>query len=266
MSGTAPLRLYTFTISHYSEKIRWLLDSSGLAYEELPMTPGLHLPKAFWLSRRGTSVPILQADGVRVQDSRRIVRWLAERHDLRGLLPRDLKLCDEALAVEAAQDDVGRAVMRVVYERLVNEPALVYRFWTLDAGSIEKGILRVLLPSLLHAFRRLFGINDRNIVAAHATVARRLDEIESMLARGTRYLVGDRFTIADIATCALLAPLAAPDWHPIYGAPSAREAMSAQVKAWQSRPAMRWVSDCYREFRPMTRGGSSFDSARGKLR
>lgn len=262
----APMRLYTFTISHYSEKIRWLLDSSGLAYEEVPLTPGLHLPKALWLSWRNTSVPILHADGARVQDSRRIVRWLAEHRDLRGLLPGSPKLRVEALAIEAAQEDVGRAVMRVVYERLINEPALVYQFWTLDAGPIEKSLLRVIQPTLLQWFRRHFGVNDANIVAAHDTVARRLDEIETMLARGSRHLLADRFTIADIATCALLAPLAAPDWHPIYGAPSAREAMSAQVQAWQSRPAMQWVSDCYREFRPMARGGSSFDAARGKLR
>lgn len=262
----APLRLYTFTISHYSEKIRWLLDCSGLAYEERPLTPGLHLPKAFWLSRRGTSVPILLGDDVRIQDSRRIVRWLAEHHDLRGLLPGDPKLREQALAIEAAQDDVGRAVMRVVYERLISEPALVHQFWTLDSGPVEKSLLRLIQSSLLRAFRRRFGINAANIAAAHDTVARRLDEIETMLARGGRHLVGDRFTIADIATCALLAPLAAPDWHPIYGAPSAREAMSAQVRAWQSRPAMQWVSDCYREFRPLSRGGSSFDAARGKLR
>ena len=35
-------RLYTFRISHFSEKARWALDLQGLPYEESTLLPGPH--------------------------------------------------------------------------------------------------------------------------------------------------------------------------------------------------------------------------------
>jgi len=36
------LKLYTFNISHFSEKARWALDYEGIAYEERVLLPGPH--------------------------------------------------------------------------------------------------------------------------------------------------------------------------------------------------------------------------------
>src|SRR6187397_2171959 len=83
-----PPRLYTFTLSHFSEKVRWALEESGVAFTEVPWTPVFHVPGAV---RRGgrTTVPILEVGDRRVQDSTRILRWLVEAGRSPGLLPED---------------------------------------------------------------------------------------------------------------------------------------------------------------------------------
>ena len=36
------LELYTFNLSHFSEKARWALDYEGISYEERILLPGPH--------------------------------------------------------------------------------------------------------------------------------------------------------------------------------------------------------------------------------
>ena len=36
------LKLYTFNLSHFSEKARWALDYEGISYEERMLLPGPH--------------------------------------------------------------------------------------------------------------------------------------------------------------------------------------------------------------------------------
>ena len=58
---SAPLTLYTFAMSHFSEKIRWTLDACQLPYEERCLTPVFHMPTALHLGGRGqTTLPIVQ--------------------------------------------------------------------------------------------------------------------------------------------------------------------------------------------------------------
>ena len=65
---TTKLRLYTFSISHFSEKIRWALAHERIPFDEIAWTPALHVAAARTRGGR-TTVPILEADGKHVQDS-----------------------------------------------------------------------------------------------------------------------------------------------------------------------------------------------------
>ncbi len=77
------LALFSINMSHYSEKICWLLDYEEIPYQEIALTPALHtLP--MWLKgrRAQTMVPLLQSGKICIQDSPRIINWLAEHHSL----------------------------------------------------------------------------------------------------------------------------------------------------------------------------------------
>ncbi|MGH8431697.1 MAG: glutathione S-transferase family protein, partial [Solimonas sp.] len=108
----APLTLYTFSMSHFSEKIRWALDAAGIPYREQRLTPFFHIPRIFALTRRKTSVPVIQAGDEVVQDSTRILEWLERRHAPFALMPAEPALRAEAMEIEARFDRVGFHVIR----------------------------------------------------------------------------------------------------------------------------------------------------------
>jgi glutathione S-transferase len=60
------------------------------------------------------------------------------------------------------------------------------------------------------------------------------------------FLVGGRLTVADLTAAALLAPLACPDEHPIYGSARYRAAIEPLARSWQGGPAFTWVRQMYR--------------------
>jgi glutathione S-transferase len=51
------LKLYTFNLSHFSEKARWTLDYEGISYEERVLLPGPHQLVTRRIARR-THVPV----------------------------------------------------------------------------------------------------------------------------------------------------------------------------------------------------------------
>lgn len=258
------MRLYSFSISHFSEKARWTLDAAGVPYEEIPLVPGLHMPRTLWLSRRRSSVPILDTGRERIQDSRAINAWLAAQDASFPLLPKAAAARTEVLAIEADWARIGEAVMQLGYARLIDDPETLYALWSLDAGTVERPLLKAILPGLMLGFRKRFAVNERSEARARTTVAAALDALEARLRDGRPFLVGTRRSLADITVCALLAPLVAPDEHPVYGSRRFRALVAPIIADWKRRPAFDWVRARYRE-RPRARPGSRFALTRATL-
>ncbi|MFO0681824.1 MAG: glutathione S-transferase N-terminal domain-containing protein [Sandaracinus sp.] len=245
---TEPLRLYTFSLSHFSEKIRWLLALEGIPFVETAWTPGLHVPRARWRGR-GTSVPIVESGGESVQDSTRIVHWLDARGGGLGLLPKDAGARAEVLALEARFDAVGEAVSRVAYAHLLADTETVLTLWGIDASAGERLLLRAGYPLLRRAFRRRARLDDRAALArARERLLAGLDEIATRTA-ARETLVGTSLTVADVTAAALLAPVACPDEHPVYASPLFREITRVVAPELQSHAALDWVRRTYRAHR-----------------
>lgn len=242
------LTLYTFAISHFSEKIRWVLRLAEVPFDERALTPGLHLPVTALIGRRGSSVPVIAGDGLRVQGSDAILQRLAMRGWLDDWLPDDDDAREDALAAAAAHEPLGRAVMRVGYGPLANQPEQVHRLWTLAAGPTETALLRTLMPLLLPGFRRRFGVGEASVAQAREQVETTLDALA--IRRGQRPYLGARLGIEDLTVCALLAPLAGPPEHPVYGHPAFRDGAAASAKDWQQHPTLVWVRQIYARHRP----------------
>ena len=97
-----PLRLITLPISHYCEKVRWVLDRQGVPYVEEGHAPLLHafftMPLTGGKSR---TVPILVDDNVTprrvLSDSTDCLRYLADHYGASWLYapPEAAELEDE---------------------------------------------------------------------------------------------------------------------------------------------------------------------------
>ena len=96
------LTLYTFAMSHYSEKIRWTLDVSHIAYREVCLSPAFHIAPALRMGGRGqTTLPIIQGDGESVQDSPRILRFVEVSRTLQLIQQRQFSRAVEAVKTMA---------------------------------------------------------------------------------------------------------------------------------------------------------------------
>ena len=96
----------------------------------------------------------------------------------------------------------------------------------------------VLAPAKIY-INRYLDIDEDTAANALRLVDEELDFVGEMLADGRRYLVGDRFSAADLAFAALSAPLIVP---PEYGTPLPQPEdlpgpMADRVRAWREHPA-----------------------------
>ena len=210
------LRLVTIPISHYCEKARWALQRAGLDYREEPHVQGLHRLYA----RRaggGLTVPVLVTPEGAIGESEQILEWVDARTEPGRRLFGEGAEREEELAVSRRLDErLGPHGRRLIYVRMFEQPQLMLRFNDQGVPRWEDRALRVGLPVARHFIARVLDIRpgvereDEEIVFAE------LDWVAAQLADGRPYLLGERFSSADLTFAALAAPIVLP---PVYGVP-----------------------------------------------
>lgn len=239
------LELYTFRLSHFSEKVRWMLDAAGVDYRETRLTPFFHVLPALRMGSGASTVPILRHRGGTVQDSTRILLWLDANMPGFRLLPRDAAQRREVLEIEERFDRVGTQVLRYVYSVIMDDAALVTALWTPDASALQRRFVSTTFPLLRAAFRRRFDLSPTRVARARSIIEEGFAFLDQQLSDGRTYLVGDALSAADISACALLAPLIGPEQHEMYARADVRERLAPALGDWLNRPAADWVRRCY---------------------
>jgi len=213
MSSTP--RLITIPFSHFCEKARWALDYTGVAYDEERHAPLAH---AFAVKRAGgkRSVPCLVTSDETLDDSRDIVRF-ADARALPGrkLLPDGEPERREVDALERELDrDLGPHLRRLLYFHILGQREAALRLFARSTPRREMAILSPLFPVVRLIMRRAMKIDARSAERSRDVVRQVFDRIEARLADGRRYLVGERFTSADLTFAALASPALRPPEHP----------------------------------------------------
>ncbi|HSW12512.1 MAG TPA: glutathione S-transferase [Solimonas sp.] len=241
----APLTLYTFSVSHFSEKIRWALDAAGLDYREQRLTPFFHIPRVLALTRRKTSVPVLQAGDEVIQDSTAILEWLERQRAPFAPMPAGPALRAEAMEIESRFDRAGVHVIRQIFADTLDDKAAALPLFCSDASTLQARALSLGYPLVRRGFSRLLRLSPATLRKAVAVVDDSADFIAGRIKGGRPYLVGECLSIADITACALLAPLACPEQHPMFGSAGYRRTMRMRVVRWDDHPAFDWVRATY---------------------
>ena len=249
--------LWHITVSHFNEKARWALDWKGIPYEARAPMPGLHMAVAAWLTRgRGRTFPVLQLDGRTVADSSAIIEMLEEYRPEPPLYPEDPGERRRALELQEHLDaELGPQIRLVAFHELRNDPDAL-------AGFAEKVLPKPIMRSergraigtrMSATFAQLrYRVADDDVAAAaRVKVLAALDRIERELEAdgGGPYLVGERFSVADLTAASLFMPLAQPP-----EGPSQLELPPALLEFREpllDRPGYRWVLETYaRDRRP----------------
>jgi glutathione S-transferase len=247
--GTRPV-LWHIVISHYSEKARWALDHKRVPHVRRRPAPPAHILFALWLTRgRGFTFPVLELDGRAYGDSSEIIAALEQRWPEPALYPADPAARRRALELEDFFDEeVAPYVRRFAFYELRRDPEV---FVALGAQAAPElfGRSPALAGAIGRAFTgRRYGADDAGRAAAALHKARAgLDRLEAEL--GDReYLVGDRFTVADLSAAAVLYPLVLPPEGPI-DVDALPEPLERVRDELRERPGFRWVAEIYARHR-----------------
>lgn len=247
-----PPVLYVFAISHYCEKARWALDHLGVEYELRHLAPGSHLQATKQLGAAGSSLPLLVADDRVVQGSGAIIDWAesAVTDPSRGLSPES-GLEEECRALEQRLDDVAGVHVRRYYysEAIVEHPDSVLPIFARDLEPSEGRALHESWPLVCRLMTGAMDLGPEQWHESRRIVEGELDWLDGLLSDDRRFLLGDRFSRADITAASLLAPLALPKEHPTYGMLEVPPRARADLAQWGERPTLAWVRRIYREHR-----------------
>lgn len=240
--------LHQFRFSHYNEKARWALDYKGLAHRRESYIPGPHRGALRRVSGQ-PQVPVLCEAGQAIAGSAAIVDHLERTCPTPALYPADAAERQRALALQAWFDDeVGGPIRAAAFHEWLEDGALMTTLYAAWKGPLAATAYRAGFPLLRQAMRAAMHITPE--VAAQG-VARAGEAFERVAreAGPDGYLVGNRFTIADLAAAAILSPAVLPDEFP-YPPPRPHPPTLARWLArWREHPGAAWVREMYRRHR-----------------
>lgn len=199
--------LITMPHSHFCEKARWALDISGVDYAEEAHPPLFH-----WMAtvrRGGRSVPVLVHNGRSYTDSTDILLHL----DGLGakLYPHESDLRSEVLQLEDEFDlTLGPHARRWAYAQLLPHSALLLKAMTPDTARFERTLLPTILPIAKSLIRKSLRISEQSALRSLSLIDQVFGQVEQRLQEGGSYLVGNRFTAADLSFASLAAPALLP--------------------------------------------------------
>jgi glutathione S-transferase len=207
--NTAAAVLITMPHSHYCEKARWALDRLSLPYREKPHVPLLH--RVATTQSGGRSVPVLVHGTERLIDSTDILLHADSVCGGDRLFPRDPALRIAVEALEARFDqDLGPHARRWAYSELLSERRLLRRAMSRGVSPLEAGLLPVIMPGVLRLIRSALKITPQSANRSLGVVRAVFEDVGRLLDDGRPYLVGERFTAADLTFASLAAPVLFP--------------------------------------------------------
>jgi glutathione S-transferase len=242
------IKLYQFTFSHFCEKARWALDYKNIPYTPVNMLPGLHIKTIHKLApRTWTCMPVLLDGAKAVQDSPEIISYLDRMHPDPLLTPRDPEEAREALGWEKYLDEqIGVALRLWFYYHLLPDRDRAMKVMLTGGPWYGKPLFAVIYPKVREAMMQAMNINAGTAQRAEQRVAAALDRLDAGL-KDRRFLVGERFSRADLTACALLWLMVLPSDK------EASEALPEAVLALRDREKGRryfgWVRKVYGNYR-----------------
>lgn len=251
MGASEPL-LWHISISHYNEKARWALDFKRVPHRRRAIPGGFHMIAALALTRGAAyTFPILELDGEVVHDSTAIIGALERRNPEPALYPDDPAERRRALDLEDWFDEEFAPSLRLLgWYEMTRDPerlsALMDPFLPPSArGNQAARDMAARFASGFTAVR--YGVGSEEAAArAREQVTAGLDRLDAEL-NGNEYLVGDRFSVADLTAAALFYPLVLPPEGPDLGDPP--EGFQRFREPLEDRPGYRWVAEMYRRHR-----------------
>lgn len=202
-------KLITIPFSHFCEKARWALERCDIPYEEDGHLPLFHYAAVRRAGGQRT-VPLLVHDGVVIADSTPIVEWADARRP-GELLPANARDRATALALEDEIDrQLGPAARRFAYFHMLGRRDLEELMMTRHVPRWQVLALRATRPVAVSMLKRGLKLDEAGAERSRKKVDEMFARVGELLADGRRFLVGGRFSVADLTFASLAAPVLMP--------------------------------------------------------
>lgn len=189
---------------------RWLFEHWGMPLEERLHVPVFHVLALHWYKANNDQRPLI-VDG---PDKYRTEEEIFVHYDAlvepdKRLVPDDPALRREALDLRTYfhREMRGPGVVKYSYWEFLKQMRLVWRGFTIGTPKFEIVTAWLLFPLLRVALIKGLDLSQNNADKGLEIVREGFDKVDALLADGRPYLVGDRFTIADLTFAASAAPM-----------------------------------------------------------
>lgn len=243
------VRLSTFAISHFSEKVRWALDLNGIEYAERLLVPGPHM----LAMRRApkTSVPMLEHDDTVVQGSSAILDYLEQQLGATLLAAPPAAAKRSAELEELVDRAFGEGTQRIFYATLLKHRSIVVDMWTQGSPAWSRAFFAFGFHIVALGVRRMYTIREDTIAESKDLFRSTMDVTDRALADGP-FLMGDTLSRVDVTVASLLAPLCCPPQHLMRWPSTFPPEHNAFVDEFRGRPTWDFVLRMYRDHRRPT--------------
>ena len=244
--------LFQFPYSHFNEKARWAFDYKKVPHVRRAVLPGPHAPQMIRLSGQA-QVPVIKYDDNVISGSADIISLLEAEHPKPPLYPADEAERLRALEIENLFDTLyGVELRRALFSVLLGEPDFVCNLFSGNHSALVRKGYRWMFPVTKRVMASSMKALDKQLVEkAYGETQAAFDYVvENKGANG--YLVGDTFSVADLAAAALLAPAVAPENSPMEYPRPRPAAMEQWLERWSGHAGAEWVREMYRRHRDPT--------------
>lgn len=243
-----PAELWQFRLSMFPEKARWALDYKHVPHVRHSLLPGPHAAQL--LPRFGQKeVPILRHDGHVLKSSGAVLDYIERIWPEPPLYPADPALRAQALDIQAWFDDrIGPALRQAVFHEWLPETDYAARLFTTGCAGWQQKLYIRAFPGIRAIMMLDMQINAASAEAGRALTQEALDFVAQHTAR-TGYLVGDRFSVADLTAATVLWSTCLPPEYPVAIPTPMPTAWQRWLARWQDHPGCDYVRRIYREHR-----------------
>lgn len=241
------LELWQFRLSMYPEKARWALDYKGVPHIRRSLLPGPHI--AMLVPRfRQKALPILTLGDTVVKGSAAVIDYLEEKFPEPALYPADPALRTRALELQTWFDDVGPHIRRAYFRDFLQSSAYTANLFSTGYPALVRFLYRTAFPATRVVMKLDMQVTDRGADEGLQRTQEALDIV--IKNRGPQgYLVGDRFSVADLAAAVILQPVALPDEYPVSFPQPRPPSLEKWLARWADHPGCEWVREMYRRHR-----------------
>ncbi len=206
------LELYQFEGSHYSEKVRLILDYKKLPYRKHEVTPGIGQLDLFRISGQ-SQVPVLKDGDEVIPDSTAIAQYLDAKYPERPIIPDDPEEKGLCLMMEAwADESIGLNASKAMIGAFNQHPNFRKAILPSAAPEFLKDMVGAVPSEVLTLLGSGAGFGSDAVKSAHNILRQNLEAL-CLLLEDSPYLAAEEPTLADFAVAGVSMYLKFPAYN-----------------------------------------------------